>query len=203
MKSKIVIKAESISKKFNGFTVFDNISFTIRTGEPLAITGPNGSGKTTLLEIIAGIQPASSGKIGYLADNIARKSILDYIGYLSPRINLYNELTAVEIIDFTLTARDLCSGKMDNLLNEFGLHDHRNKRIIHLSSGMRQRLKFLLAVINDPPALFLDEPGSNLDKHGKDIIYSYLHSEKKDKMIIIATNEKHEADFCKRRINLA
>jgi ABC-type multidrug transport system ATPase subunit len=67
---------------------------------------------------------------------------------------------------------------------------------------MRQRLKIMLAILQDPPILFLDEPGTNLDDDGKRAVFSYLESVMRYKIVLIATNEESEAELCDMRIHL-
>jgi heme exporter protein A len=111
-------------------------------------------------------------------------------------------MTGYENIAFAAAGSDKNTARADVLLKMLNLYQDRGKRVRHFSSGMKQRLRFLLAVINEPPVLFLDEPGANLDREGKDIIYNYIDSLKKDRIIIIATNEEEEAALCDERIRL-
>jgi len=192
------IKAELLSKKYLKFTVFKNIKFTIKTGDSIAITGPNGSGKSTLLKLIAGIEKPTSGVIEYFYNDQAvnQEQLIRYLGFISPTISPYNELTGLENIQFVIGSRDINNINTEELLKRFELYKHKNKRLKYYSSGMKQRLKLLISILHDPPILMLDEPGSNLDQNGKDIIYSYLNSERNKKIIIIATNEEEEAKLC-------
>lgn len=204
MREYLDIRASSLSKKFVHHTVFRDIGFSICTGQSLAVTGPNGSGKSTLLEIIAGIQPPASGRIEFFYNDILirQKDAAGHIGFISPKINPYKELTGIENIMFAAKSRGLKDIDIDESFRRFDLLKHKDKRVLHYSTGMKQRLKFMLAVIHDPGILILDEPGSNLDKNGKDIIYSSLEGCRGEKIIIIATNDEYEAKLCGKRISL-
>ncbi len=197
------IKAQHIAKRFNRLTLFKDIEVSLERGQSLAITGPNGSGKSTLLEIIAGIRAPTSGDIVCFIDDerIDSKKIMDYGGFQSSRVNPYIELSGYENLQFVSDAH-IDSVSADELFERFGLFDHRNKKVKYYSSGMRQRLKILLAILRDPPILFLDEPGTNLDDDGKRTVFSYLESVMKFKIILIATNEEPEAELCGMRIHL-
>ena len=204
MNNQFTIHAQGITKKFNNVTLFKDLRFSLRMGKSLAVTGPNGSGKSTLLEIAAVLRMPTKGTVRYSQNegDIPPDKIHSLIGFSSFRINPYGEMTGYENIMFVAggTGRDL--SRADELLNRLNLYPDRNKRVRHYSSGMKQRLRFLLAVINEPPILFFDEPGANLDRQGRDIIYSYIDSLKKDRIIIIATNEEEEAGLCDERIRL-
>ncbi len=197
------IRAQHIAKRFNRLTLFKDIEVSLERGQSLAITGPNGSGKSTLLEIIAGIRAPTSGDIVcFIGDErIDSKKIMDYGGFQSSRVNPYIELSGYENLQFVSDAH-IDSVSADELFERFGLFDHRNKKVKYYSSGMRQRLKILLAILRDPPILFLDEPGTNLDDDGKRTVFSYLESVMKFKIILIATNEEPEAELCGMRIHL-
>lgn len=199
----LLIRAQGITKRFNRLTLFKDIQVSLEMGQSLAITGPNGSGKSTLLEIIAGVRAPTSGDIQYLIDDerIDNKKIMDYSGFQSPRINPYIELSGYENVQFVSGSRIDHPALMD-LFKRIGLFDHRNKKVKFYSSGMKQRLRILLAILRDPPILFLDEPGTNLDDSGKRVVFSYLKSVMKSKIVLIATNEESEATLCGMRIHL-
>lgn len=199
----ISIKTEKIEKKFGKTLLFKNINLNIERGDTFYITGPNGSGKSTLLQILAGIQKPSSGNVIYSSDG----SILDcdnyknYFGFSGPQVNPYDMLTAIE--NLTLASNAYADEKlMKSYLETFDLYRHRDKYIKNYSSGMKQRLRLIHALINDPEILMLDEPCTNLDTKGRDILYKTLNEIKKDKIVIIATNETEDIYLCSRGINL-
>ncbi len=190
--------------RFNRATIFKDLSFSADTGSPLAITGPNGSGKSTLLGIIAGIQRPTSGAATFHRNGIpAERPLTGVIGYAGPRVFPYAELTAGELIDFLASGNSAVDrAAADALLDRFALAAHRDKTISHYSSGMLQRLRCVTAFVHNPPVILLDEPGMNLDEPGKAVLFDYLASIKNERLIIIATNERDEADFCEGRIRL-
>ena len=196
------IEAESISKKYSGrAALFSNFNFKIQTGESFAITGHNGSGKSTLLKILSGISEPDKGTVKHKKTDtvISREELYKFIGFSSPEINPYDELTGYENIIFALKNRNNFPEK---LIDDLNLKTHIHKRIKFYSTGMKQRLKFILTLAREPQMLFLDEPGSNLDSEGKKLVYDIIKKLKKDIILIIATNEKAEADLCSRVISL-
>ena len=197
------IEANGLKKQFNRVTLFSKVSFSVETGGSLCLTGHNGSGKTTLLKIIAGLHNPTAGSVSY-TDVETGRVVPDWsgsIGYTGPLVNPYDDLTADENIHFAVNGMADAS-RVDALLELFNLIKHRDKKIKFFSSGMKQRLKLILAVINDRPVLLFDEPGTNLDQAGKDSLYSYLDSVRREKIIIIATNEKNEEQICTGGIRL-
>ncbi|MBN2040559.1 MAG: ABC transporter ATP-binding protein [Spirochaetes bacterium] len=202
----ITIKAENLFKSFNR-PVLKNLNFTFSTGRAVAVTGHNGAGKSTLLEIIAGIKQPGRGKLRYEvnSEETDLRHLRGDIGFSSMRVNPYGELTALENIEFVSgvdPSDNVSDGKAEEFLKRFNLLNDRNKQVKYFSSGMKQRLRLILATLHDPHVLILDEPGANLDSDGREMIYSYIESVKKDKLVIIATNEEAEADICEDRITL-
>ena len=206
----IKIRAANLSKKFNNLTIFKNLDFSLSISKSIAVTGDNGSGKSTLLEIIAGLQRPTSGKIIYEVEGkeAGYEIVRDCIGFCSLKINPYEELTAIENIQFVYKFEKNLGKKngfaeiLDSFLNRFDLYKDRNKQVKYYSSGMKQRLRFICAILHDPPVLILDEPGSNLDIKGRDALYKYIDSVRPEKAVIIATNQSEEAGLCDERIDL-
>lgn len=199
----INIEADKIEKRFGKTHLFRNISFTLNTGDSFYITGPNGSGKSTLLQILAGIQKTTSGSVIYKSDDsiIESENYKDYSGFTGPQVNPYEMLTSIENLRFTSSA-SVDENLMIDYLKKFDLYKHKTKSVKYYSSGMKQRLRLIHALINNPPVLMLDEPCSNLDTKGRDILYSLLEVIKKDKIVIIATNESEDINLCSKGINL-
>ena len=199
----ISIKADKIEKKFGNTLLFRNISFNLVEGDSFYITGPNGSGKSTLLQILAGIQKPSSGNIIYLSNNtvVERDDYKSFYGFTGPQVNPYDMLTAIENLRFT-SSKKADEQIMNRYLEKFGLYKHRSKPVKYYSSGMKQRLRLIHSLINDPEILMLDEPCSNLDTNGRDILYRILEEIKINKLIIIATNETDDINLCSKGINL-
>ena len=199
----INIFADSVTKRFGSNLIFRDLTFSVSAGESFYITGANGAGKSTLLQILAGVQKPYSGSITWKQKNVTiiPEDYLKYSGFTSPQVNPYDMLTAVENIEF-VSGPEVDAEMINKLLQRFNIHKERNRQVKLYSSGMKQRLKIINAIINNPPVIFLDEPGSNLDTQGKDILYSTIEELKPDKIIIIATNEPDEIKLCTRGIVL-
>jgi heme exporter protein A len=200
--AKYTITGNDLSRKFGRNTVFKNINLSVATGRSLCITGPNGSGKSTLLRILAGIQNPTAGSVLLSSDSPIEKALwMDHIGYTGPLVNPYDELTGIENLSFVLKDGGT-TRKVSSLLLQFKLDLHGNKKVKHYSSGMKQRLKIILAILNDPPILFFDEAGTNLDSDGTSILHGYLESVRTSKIIILATNDADEEKLCNGVIRL-
>ncbi len=200
------IIAKNIHKNFNKRLVLRDISFELNDVDSLVITGPNGSGKTTLVKIICGLLSPNKGSIDFFDDKYAleRDTANRHIGLVSPYLQLYKDLTAWENLSFFAKARH---GKIDknrifDLLRLVGLKNREHDALKTYSSGMLQRIKYVAALYHLPRVLVLDEPTANLDEAGKQIVHNIIKEQKKDKILIIATNEAEEIAFAAQRVEI-
>jgi len=200
------VSARNIKKSFGHLLVFDSVNFELVSGSSLAIAGKNGSGKSTLVKIIAGLLSPSSGEVIYQLDGkkIDRLDWYKYVGFVSPYLQVYDEFTGYENLEMLARMRGLrnCRGKIDEVLNRVNLYSRRDDLVRGYSSGMKQRLKYACALLHEPPLLILDEPTSNLDVEGVEMVWAIAEEQKKRGILIIATNEPDELKMCDRVINL-
>lgn len=194
------IDLKNISKRFNQELIFKNLSLSLEPGGSYAITGPNGSGKSTLIQVISGYVRPSSGEIAYDEGAIEIEDAYTNISIAAPYLELIEEFTLEEAIDFHFKFKKPLATK-DDLLGISYLGEARAKQIKKFSSGMKQRLKLALAFYSDCPALLLDEPTSNLDEKG-----TTWYKEQIDKMdnktIIVASNQQDEYTFCSNIVDI-
>ena len=143
--------AESINKTFGRRLIFKDISFELKTSTIFGISGPNGSGKSTLVKIIANIISPSSGKLTHNLNDteIKPEKLHNHIGLVSPYLVLYDEFTAYENLNYFSEIRGISFNreKVDDLLNKFLLFNRKDDLVKTYSSGMKQRLKFIFALI--------------------------------------------------------
>lgn len=183
---------------FNRRTVFEGISFEVKSGEVLSITGPNGSGKSTVSKIICGLLTPTSGEIAIMSDEkrIERDHIHERVGFVAPYLELYGEFTALENLQLEARARGLRPKNGEGLheiLSLVGLFSRRKDEVRSFSSGMKQRLKYAAALIHDPELVVLDEPTANLDAAGNEMVFELVEKLRREKIVVIATNDEREA----------
>ena len=193
------LEAENLAKRFGGLKVFSDISFELRTGEVLAVVGPNGSGKTTLLMMLLKIGHPTRGDVNYyLEDNqLSEEDIRSSTALVAPYLIMYENLTAEENLQFfaSVSGTGLTGKEINSLLVQVGLKGRGPDLVSAYSSGMKQRLKYAVALSSKPAFLFLDEPTSNLDEEGKQLVFDLIEHHRKTSMIVIATNEKEEQEL--------
>lgn len=194
------IQAIDLNKSFGRRLIFNDLQFTFDKAGVYGISGPNGSGKSTLVKIIAGIIGASKGKIVHKLNDkeIVEEHLHNHIGFASPYLVLYEEFTTYENLKLFSDIRGVSFNKerVDYLLNKFLLFKRKDDLLKTYSSGMKQRVKFIFALMHSPQLLILDEPTSNLDDEGKISVYDLVREEGKQNIVLIASNEKHDLELC-------
>lgn len=200
------VQLENLVKYFGRRIVFSEINFSFLPGSIYGISGPNGSGKSTLVKIISNIISPTRGKVIHkFKENIVLpENLHNHIGFVSPYLFLYDEFSAEENLIHFSNIRGIKFEKeySDFLLNKLNLFDRKNDLVRGYSSGMKQRLKFIFALLHRPQLLILDEPTSNLDNDGKEKVYELIKEEAKSNLVIIASNEDSDLQLCKEIINI-
>ncbi len=196
------IKLDNIGKRYRYEWIFRNIDFHFETGKAYAISGANGAGKSTFMQLLSGHLSPSKGVICYSNHqrDIEIGQLYQYLSFAAPYVELVEELTLSEMIDFHLQFKSLLCSKEALLdLLQF-TKATRSKAVKYFSSGMQQRLKLALAICSDTALLLLDEPTVTLDAQAIDwfgtILQKYAYN--KRRTIVIASNIS--TDFVKNSI---
>ncbi len=184
------IVAENLGKRFNREWVFRNFNFQFNPGNIYAITGPNGSGKSTLMHVLWGQMLPSVGSVNYSEPTPACE-LFKAIAIATPYMDLIDEFTLEEMIRFHFKFKK-SRIPVEKILEKTELESSRVKPLSLFSSGMRQRLKLALAFYSDVPALFLDEPCTNLDKKSVQWYRDQLSQVPGETIIFIASNQEAE-----------
>lgn len=202
----IRILIDNVSKSFGEKLLFSNICAEGTSGQCLVVAGCNGSGKSTFLKIIAGLVRPTTGQVRLTVDNLpSQKERKYYTGFVTPEASMYGALTGTENIIFWTKMRGvLCSEpEAEQLCYQMGLGNAGCDLVSTYSTGMKQRLKLAVIKAVNPPVWLLDEPSSNLDGSGKDIVQELIFDACRKKCsVILATNEAEEALYGKITIKL-
>ncbi len=197
-----VIIARDLTKRFDGFTAVDHISFSIQAGEVVGYLGPNGSGKTTTIRMLLGLLRPSEGQATVLGYDIVSQSerIRERSGYMSQRFALYHDLTVGENLAFYAGVYGIGERqRLEEVLDMIGLTDLKTERVNNLSTGWKQRLALATAIVHKPRLLFLDEPTSGVDPTARrafwDLIYTVVAE---GVTALVTTHYMDEAEYCGR-----
>ena len=194
----MTIRFDAVTLAFGAHKIFDGLNLSLDGGKVIGVTGANGSGKSTLLKLAGKIINPDSGTVTFDANK--------KIAAVSPEMKLYDGLTASENLKFFARLR----GKVlsDETIFELGrrtgldMKTFGDERTENFSTGMRQRLKFAILLAVDADIWLLDEPTANLDDTGRENFFAEIQAAKSEKIILLATNDKLEAEICDEIIRL-
>lgn len=199
------ILLEDIGRRFNQEWVFRRINYQFAAGQSYAILGPNGSGKSTFLQVLSGSLSPSTGKIAYTEQgrSIEIERLYQHISLAAPYLELIEEFTLRELITFHFKFKKMIAGwGVDELISFLQLESSGDKEIRYFSSGMKQRVKLLLACCTDSSLLLLDEPTSNLDSQGISWYLALIDRFAIGRLLMVCSNQTHEYSFCTHQINI-
>lgn len=194
-----MIKVNNLNFSYenNGAKILKNITFSINDGEIFGLLGPSGAGKSTTQKILTGMVNEYSGTVEIINKDICKWESKDYekIGISFEFPNLYGKLTAYENLEFIKSLYSSEGADINELLKKVDLYEYKDVKVNKFSKGMKMRLNFIRALVNNPQVLFLDEPLSGLDpgnsRKVKDII---LELKSLGKTIVLNTHSMELAD---------
>jgi len=195
-----------IGRRYNFNWIFKNINQEIISSDKLVILGANGSGKSTLMQILSGAISPSEGSIKWSVNNqeIASEKVYQHLSFASPYLELIEDFTLREHLNFHFSLKKPMNQlTISEMISLSGLQHAADKRIGYFSSGMKQRVKVLLAILSDTSFLLLDEPLSNLDKQASNWYSNLINRFSENRTIIISSNNiEQEYQFCNKSIQL-
>jgi ABC-type multidrug transport system ATPase subunit len=200
------ITLQNIGRRFNRDWIFRGVDYTFNSGQAYAILGPNGSGKSTLLQVLNASLMPSAGTISYTFQDkpVEATEVFTHLSLAAPYLELIEEFTLTEMVDFHFKFKQYKPGiDKKELIDLLSLAKSENKLIRYFSSGMKQRLKLILAFGADTPILMLDEPTSNLDTQGVDWYLGLVEQFAHNRLTIICSNQEHEYGFCNERLSIS
>jgi ABC-type multidrug transport system ATPase subunit len=189
-----VIHVEGLHKAFGSNRVLDGVSFDTEPGELILLLGGNGAGKSTLLRCLLGVV-SYQGTIAIAGLDPLRqgREVRRRIGYMPQGIALHLDLTVAATLRFYGELRGSSPARASELLASVELADRTDTLVGELSGGMRQRLQFALALLDDPAVLLLDEPTASLDDASRDLLIDRLGAlARTGKTILVSTHARHD-----------
>ena len=194
--SQQVIKADNLGKSFGSFKAISSLTFEVNKGEILGFLGPSGSGKTTTINILTGQLTPDQGQssiLGKSSTNLNEEDLAN-IGLITENSGYYEKLSLYDNLLFFAKLYDVPQGDLDDLMKRVGLYDRRKTLAEKLSTGMKQRMLLVRAIINKPQVLFLDEPTSGLDPSTSQSIHELIKElQAAGTTIFLTTHDMHEA----------
>ncbi|MBQ9561457.1 MAG: ABC transporter ATP-binding protein [Prevotella sp.] len=198
-----VIEVEHLVKAFGSFHAVDDISFSVKKGEIFGFLGANGAGKTTAMHMLTGLnQPTSgTGRVAGFDIRTEHEQIKKYIGYMSQRFSLYEDLTVAENIrlfgGIYGMKDDEIARKTDRLLEQLKFEDHKNDLVGSLPLGWKQKLAFSVSIFHEPSIVFLDEPTGGVDPATRRQFWELIYdAARRGITVFVTTHYMDEAEYC-------
>ncbi len=208
-KTQIVLAGNGINFRYphsnNGI---HNFSFSLRSGQLVAVMGGSGAGKSTLLSLLNGTTVPDSGTITLNGHSISRPEVKDLLGFVPQDDLLIEDLTVFENLMFTARfcfadkSREEIAAKVNSMLKDLGLEETKNLKVgspLHkfISGGQRKRLNIALELIREPAVLFLDEPTSGLSSSDSEKVMNLLKEQTYKGRLIIVNIHQPSSDIFK------
>ena len=214
-----MIETRNLSKIYNPgkfeVNAVDNISTLFKEGEFTSVVGPSGSGKTTFLNCVGGLDQPTSGEVIISGENITKLSgskIINYrlnnIGFVFQAYNLIPVLSAKENIEMIMLLQGVDENnrisRTNELLNQVGLYEMRNRRPSQLSGGQQQRVAVARALASKPKFILADEPTANLDSKSTSNLLDIMSqlNEAENITFIFSTHDQRVIDRARRVVTL-
>ena len=213
LNKKNILQIQKITKKF-GNDIIKDLDCNLYSGEIFCLLGRNGSGKSTLLKLLSGIEEVDNGDILYnnhslyliqlLKPLICFKSVRIDIGFYPEDNILFDDLSVEKYLSYfcELKGKKVNNEDIEKMLDLLGLTDKKDYFCNTLSYGQKKSLLIGLTLLENENIILLDEPTKGIDNTIKKKIWDYILSIKKDKIIVIATNDMEEAEYLSDRIGI-
>ena len=192
-----ILVCENLNFKYDKELVLENINFTLKFGDFLAIIGPNGGGKSTLAKILLNLLKPTSGRIKYPKIDLFNKDSL--IGYTPQDTSINKDFTiqAFDVVLMGFLEKRFFGYKLTKqnkkealeIMEKLNIHHIKNRKIGDLSGGQRQRVLIARALCGNPKLLIFDEPTSNIDLPTREEIYKLLKEINSNHTIIVITHD--------------
>jgi ABC-2 type transport system ATP-binding protein len=197
------VEVDRLSFNYGRQRVLDELSLGVPRGISFGLLGPNGAGKTTLIRLLVGLLRPRAGTIRVLGQTPSPK-IAHLIGYMPQLPSLYAELSIIQNVDFfariyRLNDRDERKKRVEAVIKLVDMWENRNKSVMSLSGGMKQRASMACAIVHNPPLLFLDEPTVGLDPELRVTFWDYFSALTRQGItLIISSHTMDDAAHCDR-----
>jgi ABC-2 type transport system ATP-binding protein len=210
LENESMIEVKNLTKMFNDFTAVDSISFNVKKGEIFGLLGPNGAGKSTTIRMLCTLSRPTRGTATIGGYDIVKNDteVRKLVGIVSEKMIMYDRLTAKENLRFFGSLfglpKDVLEKRMSELLELVQLTKWKDSLVGTFSTGMRQRMNVIRALLNMPQVLFLDEPTLGLDPQSTVEIREFIRKINRDNAttILITTHMMSEADLLCDRIGI-
>ena len=198
---KEAIVIDNLTKRYEDVTAVDGLSLEVEKGELFGLLGPNGAGKTTTINVLCGLLEPTSGSASVGGHDVRKepKKVKELIGVSPQETVVFSYLTGRENVELFGNLHTMPKEKLkksvDELLRKMGLFEDARRRVGKYSGGMKRRINLIMALVNDPEIIFLDEPTAGMDPQSRRAVWDFIRElKKRDKTVILTTHYMEEAE---------
>ncbi|KAL4495193.1 hypothetical protein ABPG72_007300 [Tetrahymena utriculariae] len=202
----LLIDVIDLKKHFKSVHAVDGISMKLFQNEILCLLGHNGAGKTTTISLLTGLIEKTGGKILYFGEDLEENidKIRQNLGICNQKDVLYNYMTVIQHLEFIAGVKGISSDQVkqevQNIINEVGLQNEKDKLAENLSGGNKRKLSLGMALVGGSKIIYLDEPTSGMDAVSRQQIWKILEQIKDTRSIVLTTHHLEEAERLSDRI---
>jgi ABC-2 type transport system ATP-binding protein len=194
-----LLSVKALSKSYNRKIVVDNVSFEINEGEIFGLLGENGAGKTTTIKMITTLSRADFGQVFIDEVNVFREKrrARELMAVVPQEINLDDDISVYDNLLVYAKLRKVKNSKVkiDKVINDFGLSEKRNEKVMSLSGGQKRRVMIARVMLTDAKLIFMDEPTIGLDPGIRRDIWQIIHDMKASgRSVLLTTHYTDEAE---------
>ena len=201
------LEIKNLVKSYGKKEAVSDVSFTVEPGEFFGFLGPNGAGKTSTIHSIVGIAKITSGSISLFGHDVEKdyRAARAQVGVSPQEFNVDIFAKVWKLLDYVGGYYGLPKAKrlarVEELLKQFGLEEHKNKKFMELSGGLKRRVMLARAMVHDPKILILDEPTAGVDVDLRHQLWKDLQDlNKKGKTIVLTSHYLEEVELLCERI---
>ena len=200
MATAVEVKDLSVVYK-GGFKALDNVNLELPAGKITGFIGPSGAGKTTLVRVLVGRQKITSGQVTVLGKSAGSGSLRGQFSYMTQNLSVYPDLTVAENLEYFARILGMSGAAARKAvleaIRQVDLTPQSRQVVSSLSGGQKQRASLAVALLGDPPVLFLDEPTVGLDPVLREQLWGLFRElAAKGKTVIVTSHVMDEADRC-------
>ncbi|HUB93436.1 MAG TPA: ABC transporter ATP-binding protein [Verrucomicrobiae bacterium] len=200
MEAVVSVKNLSIVYK-NGLRALEDVSLELPRGKITGFIGPSGAGKTTLIRVLVGRQRIADGSATVLGEPVGSARLRGQFSYMTQNLSVYPDLTVTENLSYFAHMLELYGSASTSAVHEaiqtVDLTPQALQVVSSLSGGQKQRVSLAVALLGDPPLLFLDEPTVGLDPVLREQLWKLFRElARSGKTVIVTSHVMDEADRC-------
>jgi len=199
----VIIRTRGLTRRFGDFTAVASLDLAIERGTIFAFLGANGSGKSTTIRMLIGLLRPTEGTIEVDGIDVNRnpRRVRDHIGYMGQKVSLYQGLSLRENVEFYAGLYGLAGRQLEDawgaLRERFALGGAEQEQVEALPAGLRQRAGLALAMLHQPPVLFLDEPTAGVDVRSRALFWEAIQDEaERGVTVFVTTHFLEEVEYC-------